>query len=353
MNDIIERQAMKDIEGLKVAAREGAAKAKKAGYTFHKYELVIGYDVKMNKDGVLSFTVTTYASTYNQVTRVDTYAVNNQKEASRVTLQDLYGVDYKAVINHSINEQIAKMPEGTYDFQGISDEQSFYVKDGQAVIVFQKYEIAPGSAGVQEFKIPLKSTSSPMVQGKALNEDSKFMTVKAQIPVVKGLQDTRYQAEMNDIIERHAMKDVEGLQQEAKEQYSKAQKEGFPFHKYELMINYDVKSEQNGLLSFTVTTYRSNDRYTRVDTYTVKNEKEASRVTLQDLFGQDYKTVINAAINEQIVKMPEESYDFQGISDEQSFYVANGQVVIVFQKYEIAPGSAGIPEFKVPMKNQA
>ena len=39
-------------------------------------------------------------------------------------------------------------------FQGIKPDQSFFINDrGNPVIVFEKYEIAPGSMGIQEFEI--------------------------------------------------------------------------------------------------------------------------------------------------------------------------------------------------------
>ena len=40
---------------------------------------------------------------------------------------------------------------------------------------------------------------------------------------------------------------------------------------------------------------------------------------------------------------------FQSIEDDQSFYINNsGQLVIVFDEYEVAPGSMGMPEFVIP-----
>ncbi|HIR98371.1 MAG TPA: DUF3298 domain-containing protein, partial [Candidatus Merdisoma faecalis] len=45
------------------------------------------------------------------------------------------------------------MPES--DFQSITEDTTFYVNDsGKLVIVFDEYEVAPGSMGVVEFEIP-------------------------------------------------------------------------------------------------------------------------------------------------------------------------------------------------------
>lgn len=45
---------------------------------------------------------------------------------------------------------------------------------------------------------------------------------------------------------------------------------------------------------------------------------------------------------------PEEDC-FQSIEDDQNFYInESGQLVIVFEEYEVAPGSMGTPEFVIP-----
>ena len=40
---------------------------------------------------------------------------------------------------------------------------------------------------------------------------------------------------------------------------------------------------------------------------------------------------------------------FEKIKKDQNFYInASGQLVISFQKYEVAPGYMGVPEFVIP-----
>lgn len=55
------------------------------------------------------------------------------------------------------NEPVVVMEEGaTYfeEFKGIEEDQGFYINEkGNPVIVFDKYEIAPGSMGMQAFEI--------------------------------------------------------------------------------------------------------------------------------------------------------------------------------------------------------
>lgn len=46
-------------------------------------------------------------------------------------------------------------PEVLTDWAGIKDDQAFYVEDGQLILYFALYDIAPYCNGIPEFKIPL------------------------------------------------------------------------------------------------------------------------------------------------------------------------------------------------------
>ena len=81
------------------------------------------------------------------------------QEAS--TLEDLLGEDYIALANAAIQEQIAQDPQRYFapekgGFTTITPDTPFYLdEEGRPVVVFQPYEIAPGSEGKQEFVILL------------------------------------------------------------------------------------------------------------------------------------------------------------------------------------------------------
>ena len=81
-------------------------------------------------------------------------------------------------------------------------------------------------------------------------------------------------------------------------------------------------------------------------------------VTLRDLFREDadYVTALSGevlrqmeermAADESIIYFPEK---FTAIDPEQNFYFnEDGELVLVFDEYTIAPGSMGMPEFTIP-----
>ena len=81
-------------------------------------------------------------------------------------------------------------------------------------------------------------------------------------------------------------------------------------------------------------------------------------VTLKDLFREDadYVTVLSDEVRrqmeERMAEDREASYfpeEFTAIGPEQNFYFnTDGDLVLVFDEYTIAPGSMGMPEFPIP-----
>lgn len=92
------------------------------------------------------------------------------------------------------------------------------------------------------------------------------------------------------------------------------------------------------------------------------DKKTDKIVKLSDLFDNDgYKSAISEEIKKQMIYrmkenknivywFDEESKDwsFRKIDDNQNFYFSeNGNIVIVFDKYEVGPGSSGAPKFEI------
>lgn len=127
----------------------------------HKIQINVGYEIKSQTDQYLSFIVrgTENWSTAYSESRYYNIDVNTGKMAS---LADFLGEDYIAAVNESIRRQIGERREAGEafwieeegGFSGITEDAKFYVNEaGNPVIVFEKYEIAPGSSGEIEFEI--------------------------------------------------------------------------------------------------------------------------------------------------------------------------------------------------------
>lgn len=127
----------------------------------HKIQINVGYEIKSQTDQYLSFIVrgTENWSTAYSESRYYNIDVNTGK---MVSLADFLGTDYIAAANESIRQQLSQRREAGEifwteeegGFSGITEDAKFYVNEtGNPVIVFEKYEIAPGSSGEIEFEI--------------------------------------------------------------------------------------------------------------------------------------------------------------------------------------------------------
>lgn len=127
----------------------------------HQVKITVDYEIKQQSDLYLSFVV---RGTENWTTAYSESKYYNLslKTGERVTLEDLLGSNYAELVNESIRKQISErrmageqfFTEGKGGFTGISENVSFYInKDHHPVIVFDRYEIAPGSSGEPEFEI--------------------------------------------------------------------------------------------------------------------------------------------------------------------------------------------------------
>ena len=122
----------------------------------------VWYEVRYQTDSYLSLAVMgseSWSSAYSETK----YYNMDLKDARVITLKDMLGDDYIRIADESISTQMKERessqgivfftPEQG-GFQGITDETRFYINEsGRPVIVFDKYEIAPGAYGEIEFVI--------------------------------------------------------------------------------------------------------------------------------------------------------------------------------------------------------
>lgn len=227
---------------------------------------------------------------------------------------------------------------------------------GCAMLVGVSATISPvtGMAFAEAVK-PISAVANSKIQVKEaiLKSLNANLKTNIKVPQLAGMLDTKYQEEMNYIMLSHAEKDLAKWESDASEAAAKAKKEGVEYLPYELTIDYSLKDNGTAnparIVSLVITTEGATGGTSmpRVDTYNVFNTKQAQRITLPDLLGDNFKKKLNAGILEKINKDPENYFkeEFKGINEEQSFYVEKDEVIVLFPKYSIAPGSTGVPEF--------
>lgn len=225
----------------------------------------------------------------------------------------------------------------------------------------------------------------------ALNTVPAFAAETAQLPVIGPLAQLltfrSYETQENDIAISVEIPSIETIQQDtglnAKqinedilarcEQYAQDAKERaetyrtafletggteeeWAAHKIKITVGYEIKQQDEQYLSFVIRGKESWSNLPATACYYTLDLTTGALVSLQDLLGDDYETQINTQIRQQIAQreaagetfFSETEGGFAGITPDTQFYVnASHNPVIVFDKYEIAAGSAGEIEFEI------
>ena len=180
-------------------------------------------------------------------------------------------------------------------------------------------------------------------------ESEETAGVKDESAVAEGLDAT------NKTIEEYGNELIAGYEKDL----AQSQGEG----NYSLQSDYKVVSETEDYLAIEVDTLlvmAGGSEYRK--TFNI-DKRTGQILTLGDFFqeGSDYITVISDKIKAQMKQQMEEDegviywldsdvpeWDFKQISEDTSFYFTeNGDLVIQFDEYEVAPGSMGAVSFTI------
>jgi len=161
-------------------------------------------------------------------------------------------------------------------------------------------------------------------------------------PEIIGLQNLHVQHTINRMIVQHA-------QHLINQQFKQQDVDRFA----EMIGTYEVKTNQRGILSLTLSNYAIAPKHanglTIINSLTV--DVETGRVyQLKDLFkqGSDYVNVLSDIVKKQIKEREIPTLnDFTGISPNQEFYIADKSLVLYFQPLEITPHYIGSPMFPI------
>lgn len=145
--------------------------------------------------------------------------------------------------------------------------------------------------------------------------------------------------------------------------YKDAEQLGIQAHTA-MRISYDILTNNDAWFTLKLNLhFASGSSNTSYKLYHI-DKKSGKIVQLSDLFAEnsDYVSAISTDIRRQMSEQMQQNEDlvywldaeypewnFSTIQDNQNFYFAeNGNIVILFDKYEVSPGFMGTPKFEIP-----
>lgn len=184
---------------------------------------------------------------------------------------------------------------------------------------------------------------------------------KVLVPKIEGLLDRELEDRLNNEFRENADSIIAAYERDVK-----ALKKEFGDDTIHMSIesNYEIKTDNDDILALDVYIfYASGSSSTKHSFYTI-DKRTRELLTLEGLFrkGSDYVSVLSEYIKDEMKRLNEEEegmfwidgeegvFDgFSKISPEQNFYINDeGNIVICFDKYEVAAGAQGSPEFEIP-----
>lgn len=208
-------------------------------------------------------------------------------------------------------------------------------------------------------EIPILRNIADVFTFKDYEMHSDLINEDINIPAVEGLGDEEFEKKINDEIYQKMTAHISEAEQRAaeyKEAYIATGGTEDSYRPIDVVVDYKLYHADENYLSFAVYQTESlASAYFERCFYNI-NLKSNETITLESIFGKDYKNIINKQIENQIEerKQNKDSGYFEGdtgfksISEKQNFYLnEDGKVVIVFNKYEIACGATGMPEFVI------
>jgi len=212
----------------------------------------------------------------------------------------------------------------------------------------------PSSSNNEE---ELNENENLKVETKTILDDSEELESNIILPVLTSENNAELLNEINNLIKEDALSLKEEISKMSKSDFENTKNDNINFRKYELLIDYEVHTLNNELISATTLTYQYTGGAHGLSVKTPYNFDltTGKEINLSDLFEEKntYKKLINQEIQKQIKEDPDKFFPdevevFSGISENQPFYINDGKLIIYFGQYDIAPYSSGIIEFEIP-----
>lgn len=208
-------------------------------------------------------------------------------------------------------------------------------------------------------EIPVIGEMARVFTIKEYKEEDKTKLIEAKIPALENTGNTELEKRINYEILLKINEVLEEAEERAAE-YKKAVVETGgnedDYQPINIQIDYKVGYSSKDIVSFMILKSETlASAYTEMYFYNIDVET-GKELNLRDILGNDYKEIIDETIYKEIEERSKDSNNiyfitgeggFEGIENEyQKFYInSDGKVVIVFEKYEIAPGYMGTQEF--------
>ena len=228
------------------------------------------------------------------------------------------------------------------------------------VIVFGLTVNSSAVLAQEIYKIPVIGHLAKMVTFREYNIDNETSKGNVKIPTVSDVENKEIENQINETIQKKVdeiLKEQAILDKEYKEAYLATGGKEEDYRKVEMTVDYKLHYSSENIISFEISKYQTlAPAYNEVYFYNTDLET-GKDITIKDVLGDDYAKIIKEKVEKQMIdrvkENPDLKYDIDyfkdmEIKEDRKFYVQeNGEIVIFFDKYEVASGAMGPQNFVV------
>lgn len=183
---------------------------------------------------------------------------------------------------------------------------------------------------------------------------------KVEVPQIEGLLDPEMEEELNQIFQENGEAVIQAFEADVRDLKKEFGDETVHMG---LEYNYQIKTDNEDILALDIYLFQAAGSSSTVHSFYNIDKKTGKLISLESLFseGAEYVTTISTYIRQEMDRQNREEggmfwlteetedWNFKEIRPDQDFYIDDqGRLVICFDKYEVAAGAAGSPEFPIP-----
>lgn len=193
---------------------------------------------------------------------------------------------------------------------------------------------------------------------KTYKEDIKGFQGDLKVPIITNMNNKQIEQQLNNVIQNDIISFLNDLKMQGKEYYEECKRLKVEPKDYFAIVDYDVYKNNSNILSIAVhySEYTGGAHGMNYEKNYNIDVNTGKVLDLKDLFkeGTNYKDIINKEISKQIavknsVKDACKIEGFESIEENQCFSIENNNLVIVFQRGDIAPYCMGSLKFNIPL----
>jgi hypothetical protein len=228
----------------------------------------------------------------------------------------------------------------------VRDNNSFFDCLNFEVIVLAAVVLlfltAASAAAFEVVSIPVEKTEKDVYQ------------IEAEIPILMELNRKNTQEKYNDLFRDNIMTFVEytiNMARQSQQDFAEAE---FPRREFVAKVDFEIKNSKQ-ILSIKFDYYQytggaHGNPYSltyNIDLAAGDDLKLIDFLELQNMNLNEIEEFIRAEIKKEPELYFQEEYGFQSLDQDQCYYLEDGELVVYFQPYAIAPYSTGMPEFRI------